>query len=818
MVSSVNLGSFVKVDGKTVGNGIISGLDSNTFIEGAVEAKRLPAVALEEKLEENSEKVTAFSELKTILTAFESSVDLLRNPPGVNNATSNIFENSLTSLTSNNSNDAANYLGTTAAAGAQDGIYELTITNMAEAKTERSIAFTSKTTSVTDANGTNNAGRFSAGTFTIDGESVTIQEGDSLEDIAASINSVNDQTGVTASIIQVSSSDFRLMIKSDDTGTANAYTLDDAADDVFTSTVTLTTTQAAEDAGLTLDGLAITRSSNVITDVIDDLTFSLFQETDVGQTITLNVSKDTQSAKDGIINFINAYNDFRVFVSEQTFRNEEGVLADQAILNGDTTLNNIVSRIDTEISHIVEGITAGNYSRLTDIGISFTDFEGDEETVPTSNILTVDQTKLDTALANSYDQVRKVFEFDVVSDSSKIDVFSRTNALDTTAFTVAVDVTKAKADIAQITYSDGGTNTTVNGTYTVLKDKTVGYDITDTSILGASTTTESFTTATDGDQFQITLTQQGGVQAIGHDITDTAILGSSDATTAFSTATEDHQFRVTLDQGGGTTTNYDFTFKAAPAAAGEFSTLTELASEINDQSTLNASVVNNRLVINAEDSGHALSFSNVDATDFRTALGVTSTTFKFTYKDSPTTDGDFNTLQQLSTEIDEVAGIKSSIVNNQIVFEAEGDFNTLSFANLNATDFVAALNVSNTTVLGGTITAPDDSKVEGLKLIYSGDGTDSVNVTVTQGIADRLYNSLGDSLLDDTGMIDLAIQALTDAQDDIQDDIDRIDEIVERYRDSLERQFAALEEAIAGINNILQLLEAQTQARNNANS
>ena len=83
---------------------------------------------------------------------------------------------------------------------------------------------------------------------------------------------------------------------------------------------------------------------------------------------------------------------------------------------------------------------------------------------------------------------------------------------------------------------------------------------------------------------------------------------------------------------------------------------------------------------------------------------------------------------------------------------------------------------------------------------------------VTQGIADRFYNFLDAALDDEDGIVATELVSLSDRNERLEEDIARIDVIVENYRVTLLEQFSALEAAVSAVNSILQLLDAQANA------
>ncbi|MBC7325292.1 MAG: flagellar filament capping protein FliD, partial [Moorella sp. (in: Bacteria)] len=141
---------------------------------------------------------------------------------------------------------------------------------------------------------------------------VTVNENDSLQSIASLINtSPGAGDIVTASVV-----DHRLVLTSktigasgaisfsDPDGVLNKLGLVDAGGGILPEAVV----QAAQDARFTIDGLAISRYSNTITDVIQGVTLNLLGVTDANgngtiepaETLSLDISRDTQKAVDAV--------------------------------------------------------------------------------------------------------------------------------------------------------------------------------------------------------------------------------------------------------------------------------------------------------------------------------------------------------------------------------------------------------------------------------------------------------------------------------------------------------------------------------------
>ncbi len=577
MVSQINFGNTFSSGGRTVVGGSNSGYDTEGLVKGLSDAKRLPAVKLEKKIELNGKKSEAFAELKTILDGFKDAANFLRNPPGVGNEGDNIFQYRSSTLSSSTSVAASNYLSTTIEPGTSLSNHTITVNSLATYSLQTTNTFALATTSTVAVGG---AGPFNNGTWAIgpSGTPVTLVLGDTLEQAVNKINAVSETSGVEASILQVSTGNYRVQFKSTTTGAVTNYTLP-----VGMLNTGLAINQTATDSSLTIDGTTVTRATNSISDVVDGITFKLSQVTPPATSLSLDIQPDSTIVKNGILNFVDSYNALRLFTARQTEVGSSGKPKDTAILSSSASLRNIMSTVGSEVAKVVEGLTTSP-NRLSELGITFNDFPGDEETPFTRNTLVVDEDILDSKLASNFDAVRKIFEFDFNSTDNEIQVFRRTNALNVSNFSLNADV--------------------VGGIYSATYNSGTG---------------------------PVTVSLSGSVIP-----------------------------------GGG------FLLK-----------------------------------------------------------GQSGTPF------------------------------------------------------------------------------------EGLELIYSGTVNTTATINLSQGIGDRLYNSLDDVLDEDTGSISIDIKSLEDSDTRAQEEIDRIDQIVERYRQQLLEKFSALESALGSINSILASLEANSNAQQN---
>ncbi|HUP13385.1 MAG TPA: flagellar filament capping protein FliD, partial [Niastella sp.] len=284
MVSSIQLGNFFSSGGKTISGGVGgSGIDTEALIKGLTEAKAIPATQLQDKIDIDNKKTTAYGDLKTSLGKLKDALAILRNPPGVANASDNAFKYRTTSIGSSTGAVGTDYVSATAAPGAALQTYTVSeITSIAKARKQSTGNINIATANAAAVSATPAAGQFKAGTFTLMGQSLTFADGESLNSVAAKFNSISDKTGISASIIKVGTGVYQLSFAATKTGTdadfdfnniSTAGTLVDASG-VFTL-VTVSDKQDAADADFKFNGAHIVRQSNTISDLVDGLSLTL---------------------------------------------------------------------------------------------------------------------------------------------------------------------------------------------------------------------------------------------------------------------------------------------------------------------------------------------------------------------------------------------------------------------------------------------------------------------------------------------------------------------------------------------------------------
>lgn len=138
-------------------------------------------------------------------------------------------------------------------------------------------------------------------------------EGKTYNQIVAEINKIG---GVQASLVEDSTGNFKLSIKSTETGTANKITIGGGASTHFVFTNVL----SAQDMKLTADGVNYSSSSNTVT--IDGLKITATKET--GDS-TINIENDTTTLSAQMKNFADKFNELRATIENEIYSADASV-------------------------------------------------------------------------------------------------------------------------------------------------------------------------------------------------------------------------------------------------------------------------------------------------------------------------------------------------------------------------------------------------------------------------------------------------------------------------------------------------------------
>ena len=392
--------------------GIGSGLDVNGLVSKLMAVEQLPLTQLNNQESSYQSEISAYGTIKGYLSAFQTAAQALEAPANFTVTKASVADATVLSATSS----------TTAVAGN----YNVAVTQLAQAQKLASAGYASTSTAVasgtlpvtltlnyTDTSKT-------AVNISIDSSNNT------LTGIRDAINNAN--AGVSASIINDGTNN-RLILSSETSGAIGAVSLSSTDAGLGALATGMTTATAAQDAKFTVDGIAIQKSSNAVTDAIQGVTLNLAK---IG-TSQVSVATDTASITANIQQFVSAYNSLQSSIKSNT--SYDATNNNASVLTGDSTTRFIQQTIHNIFNTAVSGAPSGQ-SHLTDIGISF----------QKDGTLAVDATKLSAALANPSINVANIFakSGSVTGYASQIDtaignmlgsgglLTSRTDGLNTT--------------------------------------------------------------------------------------------------------------------------------------------------------------------------------------------------------------------------------------------------------------------------------------------------------------------------------------------------------------------------------------------------
>lgn len=429
MSTILNTSNINNDNGRITFSGASSGIDWQASVDAIMAAKRIPADNIETKISANNDKISALNELKTLTLALANSLDKLRG--GNQYATNDIFRSKVAYTQSavaasaapgHTASAASSLLSVAVTDKAQSGSHTVEVLQLAQSHQLRSDAVSSKTTDFTTLG-------FATGTITINGKNIDISGSDTLISVRDKINSLNtgtDAIGVSASIVSVSDTEHYLVLNAEETGFDNQITFggDQAVHNALGFTTAGTNTvknesRAAQNAQIRVDGLAtvVERNSNTINDVLEGVTIDLLQAEE-GTEVEIVVGSNYQSVKDTIVDFMEAYNNLRAFVTDQRTEQVrvEGEEATRGVLAFDPVLRRVTDELGSIVTMFQDSNTDG-YRSLGQVGIS----------MASDYTLTMDDSVFDTKLLGDLSAMRNLFSFQVSTSDARVVYFDHDN-------------------------------------------------------------------------------------------------------------------------------------------------------------------------------------------------------------------------------------------------------------------------------------------------------------------------------------------------------------------------------------------------------
>lgn len=430
--------------------GVGSGLDLNTIVTKLVALERQPISQMQFKANQLQTQVSSFGQINSLMSGVQTAANALTNPLLWSGSTVASSDTGTVSVSSSNNVGAGNY--------------SVTVQSLANSQTLASATAFSGS-SATPGSGTlslqlgawdSGQANFSpkSGSTAVD---IEIASTDTLGDVANKINSAG--AGVTASLI-TDASGVRLSLRSTATGEANGFRMTAAdqdgnntdglglsvmAFDPPNGATAMQLMQGSSDAKATVNGIAVTSTTNAMTGVIDGLTLNLNKVSATAVNITAN--PDTASVQAAIKTFASAYNAMVSYLGSQTKYDPTSKFG--GALQGDSAATNLQGRLRTMV-----GATTGassTFGRMSDIGLE----------VQRDGTLTVNQTKLDAA-TSKLPELKKAFSNSDIGNSANSGFARRYSDLATQALGVDGTITTRTAGLQKLIAKNGEDQTALN--------------------------------------------------------------------------------------------------------------------------------------------------------------------------------------------------------------------------------------------------------------------------------------------------------------------------------------------------------------------
>ncbi len=387
--------------------GIGSGLDVSSIITSLMKVEQVPLTRLQSVASGLQTQLSAFGQVKSLVS-------------GLQDAAKSLTSADTYKLTTAVSSDAGSVSAGTKT-GAATGSYAVQVTALAS--TQSAVSATGQFADSTGVAGTGTMtiqlGSWSGNTFTAKSGSAAVSitidsSASTLADVRDKINAAN--AGVTASIV-TDSTGSRLALTSASTGVANAFQVtvsdDDGnnadaaglsrlAYDPSSGVAGMTQTQAAGDAQVTINGIAIASASNLLDGAIDGMTFSLNKTTT--SPVNITVSRNTDAVKTRLVAFVAAWNSLNTFLSAAT--KYDSATKTAALLQGDSTATGMQNQLRSLLG--TPSSASSSLTTLSSLGVRF----------GKDNTLVIDEAAYNSAVANFGEFSKALGAISTESDSA----------------------------------------------------------------------------------------------------------------------------------------------------------------------------------------------------------------------------------------------------------------------------------------------------------------------------------------------------------------------------------------------------------------
>jgi flagellar capping protein FliD len=576
----------------------------------------------------------------------------------------------------------------------------------------------------------------------------------------------------------------------DGTETAGSITLNEMQNLVTSAGAYSTVLQRGETARMTVDGLTdgthhesvrVASSSVALSSFLTDATYPGSFDINGSSTATINYTSTTTLSQ--LASLINAEtgttgvtasvvadgNGFRLDMdSSSSF-----TLTDTNNLLDDLGVNNdlVVERTTNTVTDIFSGVTLSLFA--AEIGTKIkVEVEQDLSAIKTSI----------TNFVDSYNELRRL-----INTHTKIDDSTGLAAEDAGELFGTSLISEVRSDLATIL---GGNTAGVTNDFAALAN--IGIDFVDNNALSDPLDRNTLEVDTSELDNKLLANIEDVRRLFAFDFTtsdpDVVLVGFSNRTTH---ATAGYTLNI-----------------------GTFGTLNHDSAGVNDQNA----------VLNTADSFSAAVSGSFDINGISIAYDVTTdtmTTILGKINNAMVAAGngitakrefDVNGKAIIALQSESAAIVTNNDTGDLLaLLNFQADTSELDFANIGGN--ADGSDNGTVTTSGKSLTVTSSSGAEGLKLFYTGPGSESaISINFTVGLATRLSHAIDSFTETLTGAIATEIDSMEAQNTQANDRIAEMDSRLALMRESLTQRFIAMETAVAAMNQILDTIKQQFDA------
>ena len=371
----------------TLGGG--AGVDIRKLSEDLTNAERAPLESsLNRSKEQKSAEISAYSALKYDV---ENLISKFRS-----------LDDAAELLSSEASSTDESKVKVSAVTGsAKAGTHSITISALATQQINISSSYSASSQSLNGGASFDLSITDSGGNVT----TVSISDGnDNPAGIVAAINSANAGVSATLLAVNADSSEYRIVLSGDATGSENSFVVSSSLDDADLGFHDATngnnqqsggvySQQLAVNAAFTMDGVSLERASNSVGDVLEGVTLDLVGVSTAGIT-KIDVDKTTAQLKSKLQDVVAAYNSVKLSLREASNPDSDDEIIGGALANDFAAVRQVRTVLYRAITQDSSTVS-GSIGALRDIGIEIT----------RSGDLAFNENKFDTVMSTNASDV-----------------------------------------------------------------------------------------------------------------------------------------------------------------------------------------------------------------------------------------------------------------------------------------------------------------------------------------------------------------------------------------------------------------------------